>query len=101
MADIFISENEIKTDESVWNFKDEQNESYVVFENEMREQTIPYRSGDYANIYLRRSFFTKYSRRQFTKIDIIMAYIGGFLQIFLNILGCICKNLFLISIIQF
>ena len=40
---------------------------------------MPYKSGDYANIYLRRSFFTKYSRRHYTKIDIIMAYIGGFL----------------------
>ncbi len=43
-------DHKIKTDQSIWNIPDYKNDELIIFENEMREQNVPYKYGSYASI---------------------------------------------------
>ncbi|KAL4479909.1 hypothetical protein ABPG74_020425 [Tetrahymena malaccensis] len=84
-ADIFFTQSNIETDQSLIPFKDIQNESYLLysFGNLRQQYVLGYQPVIYADFFIRKDSMTYTYSRSFTKISEILSYIGGFTQVFI------------------
>ncbi|CAD8141300.1 unnamed protein product [Paramecium octaurelia] len=90
-SDIFFKKYQIRTDQSlVPVFDDEQIENVFTKEPaDFRDITTLGSPTDkqYIALYFRRSPYTKYITRQFQKVDDLLSYLGGFVNIVVVFLG--------------
>ncbi|CAD8143459.1 unnamed protein product [Paramecium octaurelia] len=90
-SDIFFKKYQINTDQSlVPVFDDEQVENVFMKEPaDFRDITTLGSATDkqYIALYFRRSPYTKYITRQFQKVDDLLSYLGGFVNIVVVFLG--------------
>ncbi|KAL4438272.1 hypothetical protein ABPG74_009695 [Tetrahymena malaccensis] len=100
-ADIFFTDYEITTDDSLLPTKQISTKHFPLYETkDFREQALLGSNGNYADFFIRRSYFSVKINRSFTKFDEIIAYIGGFVEaflIFLSIFSKLLINQFLIK----
>ncbi|CAD8188843.1 unnamed protein product [Paramecium pentaurelia] len=89
-ANIFWRKFNFQTDESLTPFKSVKNETYFArTATDFRDLTLLGADTDtiYAQFYLRRSTFTENIQRNYQKVDDLMSYLGGFLQIMIAFFG--------------
>ncbi|EAR84904.2 transmembrane protein, putative (macronuclear) [Tetrahymena thermophila SB210] len=87
-ADIFFTDYEITTDDSLLPTKQISTKHFPLYETkDFREQALLGTNGNYADFFIRRSYFSVKINRSFTKFDEIIAYIGGFVEAFLIFLS--------------
>ncbi|CAK60745.1 unnamed protein product (macronuclear) [Paramecium tetraurelia] len=89
-ANLFFRKYQFQNDDSLLPFQSINEKELIVRQSvDYREITEIGRQGDknYGIVYLRRSQFSEYIDRRFTKIDELLSFLGGFLQIMITGFG--------------
>ncbi|EDK31632.2 accessory gland protein Acp36DE, putative (macronuclear) [Tetrahymena thermophila SB210] len=83
-ADIFFTQYNIKTDNSLFFTKDIEEQDYAVQQyGDFRPQYTQYSKDNtkpYGNFYFNRSRFTNYYHRQYVKLSDVLSQLGGFIN---------------------
>ncbi|EGR34203.1 hypothetical protein IMG5_020680 [Ichthyophthirius multifiliis] len=83
-VELFLSEFNIFTDESLMPYEDINNQNFPYIQlSGFRESNLLGNYDEYLDIQINRSYYTNNIYRKFQKIDEIIAYVGGFAQAFL------------------
>ncbi|KAL4485432.1 hypothetical protein ABPG72_008300 [Tetrahymena utriculariae] len=97
IAEMYFQQNNIESDESWFWFASSRFESYVMYsEEEFRENLITQSQTatslkNYGQFYFLRSQYTLNTERTYEKIDGILSYMGGFIQIVFVLTGFIME----------
>ncbi|EAR84940.2 transmembrane protein, putative (macronuclear) [Tetrahymena thermophila SB210] len=97
IAEMYFEQNNIESDESWFWFSSSRFESYVMYsEEEFRENLISQTQTatslkNYGQFYFLRSQYTINTQRAYEKIDGILSYMGGFIQMVFVLTGFIME----------
>ncbi|KAL4476096.1 hypothetical protein ABPG74_009829 [Tetrahymena malaccensis] len=82
-ANIFINQQKITTDESIFPISSLHTEELLQFrQSDVQQQNSVGNFSVYADFYIQRSNYSTVAQKSFLKLDQVISYIGGFCQVF-------------------
>ncbi|KAL4476102.1 hypothetical protein ABPG74_009835 [Tetrahymena malaccensis] len=93
-ANVYLNEQTIVTDESIFPIESSHTESLIQFQrSDIQQQNSVGNFGVFCEIFFARSNFSTLAKKSYLKLNQVISYIGGFCQIFF-LVSCFLVNKF-------